>query len=552
MGYYELSVLSRVKGVCHLTTETSIYEYAKQGLSHGADRTAIWFYGRSISYGELFEKIDNVADHLYELGVREGTVVTIHLPNCPQAVMAVYAVAKLGGICNMVHALIPSDSLDELMKETKSSFLICSDQLIGPFPSIAKVVVFVSLNAFMGFPYKIGYRLKYSFSKTVKAISFESLALKRLQGVAAIYPNPTILWGKCVIYLHSSGTEGEPKTVMHSHFAINSWEADADQYYKHWDQSHRSIYCVLPFFHGFGLVTGMHHAMVNKLEQIIVPKFSPDETLRLLHKRKANIIIGTPALYEKLLAKKKFNNKYLPFLNECTVGGDRVNAELVSEFDRRLAPNSDNNYLFEGYGLSEVISAVSYNNSHFSYRQGSAGKLLPGISACVRNGSNITHTGIGEILISGNTMMLGYLNAIEQPFIEHEGQKWLPTGDYGKLDEDGFIYCYDRIKDIIIHNGYNVFPSRVESAITASPFVEEVCVTGESKQNSSTQFVVAWIVAKKDANNAEMLANLKSICEKKLAPYEWPGQFRLVGELPRNNMRKIDKRELRRGRWETL
>ena len=107
-----------------MTTETSIYEYAKQGLALSTDKTAIWFYGKSIAYRELFEKIDNVADNLYAMGVREGTVVTIHLPNCPQAVMAIYAVAKLGGICNMVHALMPREGLKDNMAFTESDFLI--------------------------------------------------------------------------------------------------------------------------------------------------------------------------------------------------------------------------------------------------------------------------------------------------------------------------------------------------------------------------------------------------------------------------------------------
>ena len=535
-----------------MTTETSIYEYAKQGLSYGADRVAIWFYGKAIKYGELFEKIDNVADNLYALGVREGTVVTIHLPNCPQAVMAIYAVAKLGGICNMVHAQLPSDSLQELMRETESSFLICSNLLKSPYPSAAKVVLFVSLNAFMGRAFRLGYRLKNSLVKPTDAISFEPLTETKVDKLTSVFPNPTSLGSKCVLYLHSSGTAGDPKTVMHSHFALNSWEADADQYYRHCEQLHRKIYCVLPFFHGFGLVTGMHHAMVNKMEQIIVPRFSPEESVKLLHKRKANIIIGTPALFEKLMANRHFNGAYLPFLNECTVGGDRVSEKLVNEFDRRLDPELKNKFLFEGYGLTEFISAVSYNHSHFAYRKGSSGKMLPGILARIKNGSDILKTGEGEILISGNTMMLGYLNTSKQPFIEYEGLKWLPTGDYGKIDEDGFIYCTDRIKDIIIHNGYNVFPSRVEIAIMSSAQIEEVCVTGEFKQNSSTQCVVAWIVAKNGVDKAALLTELKAICKKKLAPYEWPGQFRIVSTLPWNNMRKIDRRELRRCRWESL
>ena len=533
-----------------LTTETSIYEYARHGLDLHAKRTAIWFYGKRIRYDELFGMIDNVAEHLYGLGVREGTVVTVFLPNCPQAVMAVYAVAKLGGICSMVHPLFPVSVLQEMMLGTDSSFLICSDLLKGDFPPAAVQIVFASLNAFMGPAYKLAYTMKNHPGRPEGTIPFEGLTARGAE-CAAVFPEPASLGGKCVFFLHSSGTAGEPKTVMHSHRAVNSWEADADAYYGHPDQAGRSIYCVLPFFHGFGLVTGMHHAMVNKMEQIIVPRFSAAETVRLLHRKMVSVIIGTPALYEKLMAEKRFTGSYLPYLNECTVGGDRAGETLFEQFDRRLDPSGKNRFLFEGYGMTEVLSAVSYNNAHVAYRQGTAGKLLPGILARVRRGDKISETGEGEILLSGNTMMLGYLDA-EQPFLSFEGRDWLPTGDYGRLDAEGFISCQDRIKDIIIHNGYNVIPGRVELALAESPAVKEVCVTGEDKDRSSTQRIVAWLAAESGADREALREDLTELCRAELAPYEWPGQFRLLEKLPRTLMGKIDRKALRECKWEAL
>lgn len=526
-----------------MTTETSIYEYAKQELALLADKTAIWFYGKSITYRELFERIDNVADHLYQLGVREGTVVTIHLPNCPQAIMAIYAVAKLGGICDMIHPLMPEAALQESMALTESKLLITYK---ADASAIAGKAFLVDVSYYMGLLYKNLYRLKNGREDS----SFEALAETKTS--PAVLPNPATLADRCVVYLHSSGTEGTPKTVMHSHFAMNSWEADADAYYGHWNQSHRSIYCVLPYYHGFGLVTGLHHGMVNKMEQIVAPRFSADETVRLLHKRRANIIIGTPALFEKLMKSPKFNGDYLPHLEECTVGGDCASAALFSDYDRRLDPTGKNKYLYEGYGLTEVISATSYNNVHFSYREGTAGTLLPGLEARVRKNGVVSRIGEGEILISGNTMMMGYFKSEDQPFIEFEGKTWLPTGDFGKLDEDGFISCTGRIKDIIIHNGYDVIPSRVEAVIKKSPQIEEVCVTGEAKESSSTQRVVAWIVVMPGVDNKTILTDLRERCKKELAPFEWPAEFRRMTALPRNNMRKVEKRVMREMQWETL
>ena len=531
-----------------MTTETSIYEYAKQGLALSADKPAIWFYGKSITYRELFEKIDNVADHLYALGVREGTVVTIHLPNCPQAVMAIYAVAKLGGICNMVHALTPEKDIKENMVLTESVFLVTHLEVRdSALPERIKSIV-VDLAAHMGLLYKYGYWIRYG--RRFTGLPFDELETEC--GEKALISDPVKLSTKCLFYLHSSGTEGTPKIVMHSHLSINSWEADADEYYKNWNQTGRRIYCVLPYFHGFGLVTGLHHGMVNKMEQIIVSKFSAKETVKLLHKTRANVIIGTPALYEKLMREPGFTSEYLPYLNECTVGGDRADESLFGDYDRRLDPTGERKFLFEGYGLTEVISAASYNNAHFSYRRGSAGKLLPGIDARVRNDGNISRSGDGELLLSGNTMMMGYYKSQEQPFIEYEGKKWLPTGDLGRVDEEGFIYCTGRLKDIIIHNGYNVFPGRIESVISRTELVEESCVTGENEGCSSTQCVVAWIVPKTGVSRQDVLSAIKTICEEELLPFERPGQVRFIPELPRNDMRKVDKSALRKCKWETV
>lgn len=531
-----------------LTTETSIYEYAKQGLQYGADRTAIWFYGKSISYGELFEKIDNVADHFYALGVREGTVVTIHLPNCPQAVMAIYAVAKLGGICNMVHALTPWSVLQDVMVRARSEMLITGDHFADNEIHAEKHTIYVSLNEYMGLFFKIAYSVKSCSKALPLSIPFSDLtgSVNKRNAVPVSAPHCP------AIYLQSSGTESEPKIVVHSHYALNSWEADADKYYNQFQQSNRSILCVLPFFHGFGLVTGLHHGLTNGMEVVLMLRFSAEDVVKTLHRRKINIVIGTPALFEKLMKDRRFNGRYLPFLDECTVGGDCTSEKLIDDFDLRLDHTGKRKFLFEGYGLTEFISAVSYNNYHFSYQYGTAGKLLPGVAACVRNGDTIAHEGVGEILLSGNTMMLGYLDEEKSPFVEYEGKRWFPTGDFGRLDRDGYISCFERLKDVIIHNGYNVIPSRVEFALKDSSMIKDVFITGGKKPDSTSQIVVAWIVPQENIEKSLLRTEINKCCKEKLAPYEWPGQLRVVKALPRNHMNKIDRRALRECQWTVL
>ncbi len=482
-----------------MTTETSIYEYAKQGLALSPDKTAIWFYGKSITYWELFEKIDNVADHLYALGVREGTVVTIHLPNCPQAVMAIYAVAKLGGICNMVHPLMPEAALWENMAFTESKLLLT--------------------------------HLSLSEENTIRRIVRieEFHRLEEECKVRGVYPIQTGLAATCVLYLHSSGTTGKPKTVMHSHAAMNRIVANTFSFLHCKDFTDQVVLAELPLFHGFGLIDNLHDAIAGGGQLVQMTRWDSHQAANWIDQYQVTFFAGVPKHFYDLLEEDELSGNSL---THCYVGGDIVNPELKRRFNGRMKRDS---LLYEGYGMAEVI-AYCCSCGPFNERLTATGLAMPGVKTAIMINDCVSAEGTGELLIRSDSMMLGYYRSDDNCFIQWNEEEWLKTGDYVRLDSDGYMYFIERIKNVIVKNGYNIFPSELEARIRTVGGVSEVCVIGVNGEN--TQKVVAVLEADE---SQELIDDLYRLLNAEFPAYAVPSEVCFVKRIPRNQTGKVDR-----------
>lgn len=521
-----------------MRNSTSIYEYAKQDLDKYGTLPAVYFCGEKIKFRKLFDCIDCVADHLYALGVREGTVVTIHLPNCPQAIMAVYAVGKLGGICNMVHALYPKTTVADNMSFADSDILITHSQECC---DIAETGIYVDISEHMGFFSRMGYRATKRINKPETAIDFAEL--EKNSKKKAQFPEQSLLAKRCAVYMQSTGTTGTPKIVMHSHEAMNNWVEDARAYFCGEKQAGRPTLCILPIFHGSGLVLDMHQCISNKMPQILMAYFSAKKAVNYLKKFEVEVMAGVPAMYEKLLREPGFNGKRLPELRECFVSGEHTPIDLKKQFDEKFDPSGQRHFLYEGYGMTEVITAVC-SMGKYHYNQTASGYPLPNCRFAVFDDGTVKNTGRGELLINANTMMMGYLKqSSEQDFVLDKANRWYRTGDLGVIDDEGYIFCTGRIKDIIIHNGYNILPTEIEDIAYEVETVSEVSVVGAWDDKDKTQQIYAF-VALKNSTEQETEKDLYSAWRKYLPRYAIPKEIRFLKELPRNRMAKIDKKAL--------
>ena len=519
-----------MRGEEHLTTETSIYEYAKQGLSHGADRVAISFYGRDMTYGELFEKIDNVADHLYALGVREGTVVTIHLPNCPQAVIAIYAVAKLGGVCNMVHALTPKAALCENLLYTESAFLITHLR-----DCMAETSFCIDLSAHMDLETQARYRSEHDcFGATFEAMEETDAAC------AAQYPTQEALAETCAFYLHSGGSTGKPKTIMLSHSAMNHCVDNTADFFEKRDMADQVSLGVLPLFHGFGLAADVHRNIHFGSHLVMMTRWNPSEAANLIKHHGVTLIVGVPSMFYSLLSEPTFQEPGISQLAYCYTGGDTVNPELIEMMDRRLGREQS---ILPGFGLTEATT-MNCVNTYVHYKAGSAGYPVRNTTIAVLDPDDKLHPcGRGELVISSPTRMMGYFKdpeATEYTLFSAEGKLWVRTGDSVEIDEEGFLFFRDRIKNIIIHNGYNVYPGEVERVIRRVPGVDAVCVVGVIDNKTHSQMIRAVVVSKVGSIEQQ----IREECLMHLPRYAVPKEYIFVDRLPTNAVGKVDRQVL--------
>ncbi|MBQ6999508.1 MAG: acyl--CoA ligase [Oscillospiraceae bacterium] len=522
-----------------MTEETSIYEYARQGLSLSGNGPALWFYGKQVSYESLFEKIDRVAGNLYDRGVRQGTVVTIHLPNCPQAVMAIYAVAKLGGICNMVHPLTPVAALRENLCFTESQWLITSaPDCLGS----AEQEFFVDLSCYMGLPVRTLWRLKHKPQTHSAAVPFG--LLERRAASLGEYPEGSLLAEMPAVYLHSSGTTGKPKTILLSHSALNHCAANTADFFENGDMQKQVSLGVLPLFHGFGLAMDVHRNLCFGSQLVQLPKWNARQAVKLIKKYKITLMVGVPAMFYGLLNEPEFRGKGISQLAKCYVGGDTVKPELVKAFDDRIGGG---HHMFQGFGLTEATT-TNCVNTYRHYKVGSAGYPVRNTVIAVRNADgSLSPAGEGELVISSKSLMMGYLRdpqATKDTLFYAQGRLWTRTGDQALIDEEGFLHFQRRIKNIIIRNGYNIYPEQLEAVIRTVPGVLDVCAVGVEEEALHTQKIRAVVIPSAEAETADLEQHIREICLERLPRYAVPGEIVFMSAFPQNAMGKIDRKEL--------
>lgn len=536
-------------GICYLIflcytfdmglTATSIYEYARQGLETKRSRVALWFYGKPLTYGELFDRIDRAAEELYALGVRRGTVVTIHLPNCPQAVIAVYAAAKLGAVCDMVHALLPPEGLRESMAFTESRFLITgSHNSRCEELEFAETLLYADFSADMGAVRRIGYRLQNRPRRPRRGILFESSA-----GAGTEFPKPKTLAKECGVYMHSSGSCGTPKTVMLSHEAMNNWVGITKVYFRKTDLSRQVCLSVLPYFHALGFQMDMHRVITCGGTLVQMARWDGKTAAKFIQKYAVTAMAGVPAMCRELLSCREFSGAGIRQLRSCFIGGEKMNREIKLAMSERVG-SGEVPCVFEGYGLTETASAFAVlERDH--YHIDACGYPQHGITCLVRQeDGTLLREGEGEFVVSGNCLMMGYLkdpSETENAMFQWEGKTFLRTGDYGHIDGEGLLYFHERIKNTIIRKGNNIFPTKVEEVIRKVDGVAEVCVIGLPDERYGTEQVCACVVPKAGMRKEALREAVLSQCAKYLLGAAVPGRVIFVEALPRNHMKKVDR-----------
>ena len=518
----------------------SMYEAARANVADRQVRVAVSYYGKKYTFEQIFCLIDRLADNLaaaFHIG--KGDTVTLCAPNSPQALIAFYAANKLGAVVNLVHPYIPPEKLAESAEKTASKLIVVYDLYKGDASAFSVPVLVSGCGCFMGTFAKIYYRA--TNKRTMRGgIPFEKYLKDRgaphLKAASFAEDEPAV-------YLASGGTTGEPKIIAHNNFVFNNLCAKAEEFLCEPIANYTALYNVLPIFHGFGLCINMHMCMMMRATNIMCIKFDAKRSARQIIREKANILTGVPTMFLKLLGEKTFTEGDLSCLKDVFVGGDSVPDSLVEEFDAALAKGGSRAKMYIGYGLTETVTVCLVNTARH-HRASSIGYPLSGTSVRIVQGGKALPAGeVGEIWLDSDQFMLGYLGEDHAPFAEADGKKWLKTGDYGWLDEDGFLFFKQRIKNMIKVSGVPVYPSEIEAAALSAEGVKKACAVG-MKDAVRGQSVKLFAELKEGANEEETLARIQAVCREKLIAYAVPKKIVLRRRLPVNLIGKIDRKQL--------
>ena len=523
-----------------LLPEYSMYEAARANIADRSVRTAVSFYGKRYSFDEIFRLIDLLADNLAaEFSLQRGDTVTLCAPNSPQALLAFYAANKLGVRVNLVHPYIPPEKLSESIRRTESKLLFVYDQYKGEASAFSVPVLVSGCGRFMGFAAKLYYHA--SNKRTMKGgVSFEKYLKDRR---APKKEAARFGMDEAAVYLASGGTTGEPKIIAHNNFVFNNLCAKAEEFLSEPLENYTALYNVLPIFHGFGLCINMHMCMMMRATNIMCIKFNARMSARQIVKEKANILTGVPTMFLKLLGEKAFTEGDLSSLKDVFVGGDSVPDALVEKFDAALAKGGSRARMYIGYGLTETVTVCLVNTIRHN-RPSSIGYPLSHTSVRIyKDGARLPAGEVGEIWLDTDQFMLGYLGDGHAPFAEADGVKWLKTGDYGWLDEDGFLYFKQRIKNMIKVSGVPVYPSEIESVVLAVEGVKKACAVG-TEDAVRGQVVKLFVEPAEDADEEALRAAISAACAEKLIAYAVPKVIVFRARLPVNLIGKIDWKRL--------
>jgi long-chain acyl-CoA synthetase len=537
----------------HQTFEARpLWQLIDDAVSRHGGRPCTNFLGRTLTYAEIGRLIDRAAAGLRALGVGRGTRVGLLLPNSPTFIIYYFGVLKAGGTivnCNPLYTVEElegqlADSGAELMVTLDLTLLFDKVEALLASGTLKKAVV-ASFPALLPAAKSVLFRLfKARELARVQAspvfgniVASETLLANdgRYQPVA-IDPNEDV-----AVLQYTGGTTGVPKGAMltHANVYINVHQSMA--WVPHLEHGHERVLAALPFFHVFAMTTVMNFAIATGSEIVIMPRFVLDDAMTLISSTRPTMLPGVPTMFVAMLNHPKLKNYDLSSLRFCLSGGAPLLLETRRKFEALTGCK-----LVEAYGLSETSPGVAANPLEGPVKELSIGQPLPGTIISLRDPANPAVEAAqgekGEICIKGPQVMKGYWRRPAETAAQMTPDGFLRTGDIATMDEDGFFYIVDRIKDLIICSGYNVFPRNIEEAIASHPAVEEVTVIGiKDSYRGETPKAFIKLRAGMAATREDILAHLAS----KLSRIEMPSQIEFRDALPKTLIGKLSKKELK-------
>ncbi|WP_100814356.1 long-chain-fatty-acid--CoA ligase [Microbacterium lacus] len=533
-------------------TETLVDMLDASVKKHGK-QTALEFFGATTTYAELGEQIGRAAGALRKLGVEPGDRVALALPNCPQHVVAFYAVMRLGAIVVEHNPLYTPREIRHQFEVTAPVVAIVWDKIadvVAALPEDARpgAVVSVSLPEAMPLSKRLALRLPIPKARkardaiTAKPTAKGVIAWSRLadaRRISARVPRPSL--DDTALLLLTSGTTGTPKAAILSHRNLRANAAQGRAWLPGLHDGEEVVYAVLPLFHAYGLTLCLTFAMSIGAKLVLFPKYDLDLVIAATRTSPPTFLPAVPPIYDALARASNQKRIDLSGVRFAISGAMSLPVATVTRWEEATG-----GLLVEGYGMTETSPVALGNPAGHTRRPGTVGVPFPSTEVRVVDPDDPTQDRpvgeSGELLIRGPQVFGGYWGAPDDTAVALLPGGWLRTGDIVTMSEDGFVTIIDRLKELIITGGFNVSPTEVEQTLTQHPDVESAAVVG-LRRPSGGEDVAAAVVMK--AGAAFDATALRDFCRQHLTAYKIPKKVVQVDELPRSQVGKVLRRTVR-------
>ncbi|MEO7913350.1 MAG: long-chain fatty acid--CoA ligase [Roseiflexaceae bacterium] len=489
-------------------------------------KVALMLDDMKLRYAEVNGAANKIANGLVELGVRPGDKVALMLPNTPHFVICYYAILKLGATVVPLNVLFKRHEVEYHLEDSDAVALIVWEGFLG--------------EAAEGFQQAEHCRnlIAAQAPGSPAALPDGVLPLNALMAdTAPVFDTHQTMPDDTAVILYTSGTTGRPKGAELSHFNMffNAY-IGAEKVLQ--TGSDAIGLAVLPLFHSFGQTCVMNALIYAGATITLLPRFEPQKALEVMARDKVTYFAGVPTMYFYLLNFPSADQYNLSTLNRCCSGGSAMPVEVMHAFNKKY-----NVTILEGYGLSETSPVASFNQLERDPKPGSIGVPIWGVEMrCVDADGHAVPAGeLGEIVIRGHNVMKGYYKRADASAEAIRGG-WFFTGDVAYQDADGYFFIKDRVKDMIIRGGFNVYPREIEEVLYGHQAVAEAAVIGIHDLALGEE--IKAVVAFKPGQNADAQAII-DYCKERLAAYKYPRSVEIRDTLPKTATGKILKRELK-------
>ncbi|MDR3070022.1 MAG: AMP-binding protein [Propionibacteriaceae bacterium] len=533
-----------------LPTE-SVVSLVEKSVREGGDKVATQFFGRTTTYAELGDQINRVAEGLRKLGVQAGDRVGLVLPNCPQHVVAFYAVLRLGAIVVEHNPLYTARELRHMFEDHSARVAIVWDAAVErlrnqPDDIDLKHIISVSLLKAMPKVMELALHIPVPKLRAMKdklgkparnTITWESL-LKN-PPIDDSHPRPNT--EDTAVILYTSGTTATPKGAMLTHYNLYANARQGEAWMIDAQTGKETFYAILPMFHAFGMTLFLTFGILKQGRLVLFPAFDVDLVMSAAKKNPPTVYCVVPPIYEKTAERAAELGVDLSSARFCISGAMNLPPATVEKWE-----GISGGLLVEGYGMTEASPICTGNPFYETRRTGTIGIPFPSTTYKVVNPDDPTQEVAqgerGELLINGPQVFSGYWNNPAETERTLLPGKWLRTGDLVEVDEDGFITIVDRVKELVITGGFNVSPSEVEGVLRSHTDIVDAAVVGLPLPGGGEQ--VAAAIVTRDGMHIDK-GELREFCQTRLARYKVPRVFEQVDEFPVSMLGKVLRKKVR-------